>query len=125
MVVRELFARNSPLETAHFLQVQPKYDQGNNTRCYNQLHNIGYKVVGMTSDLGSTNQALLKQFGIQAIDDDTKTYFEHPCDAHFNVHVFADVLPPHLMKLLRNHFLDSRFWINGHFVSQSPLEKLL
>jgi len=120
MVVRGLFARwKQPIFY--------KFDQ-NMTKeiildAITQLYNIGYKVVAMTSDLGSTNQALLKQFGIQAIDDDAKTYFEHPCDAHSNVHVFADV--PHLMKLLRNHFLDSGFWINGHFVSRSPLEKLL
>lgn len=88
-----------------------------------QLYRIGYTVVAMTNDQGATNQALLKQFEIHDVGDDTKTYFEHPCDIQSKVHVFADV--PHLLKLLRNHFLDSDFFINEHFLNKSILERLL
>lgn len=87
------------------------------------LYRNGYTVLALTSDLGPTNQAVLKELEIDPIADGEKTYFKHPCDNTKKIHVFADV--PHLIKLLRNHFLDSGFQINGLYINKSSLERLL
>lgn len=57
------------------------------------------------------------------MENEDKTYFEHPCDENVKIHVFIDA--PHLMKLLRNHFLDSGLHVNEHFVTSAALERLL
>ena len=54
------------------------------------LHNSNYIVVAMVSDMGSTNQRLWKDLGI----DTSKNTFTHPCDESKLRIVFADV--PHL-----------------------------
>ena len=54
------------------------------------LHNSNYIVVAMVSDMGSTNQWLWKDLGI----DTSKNTFTHPCDESKLRIVFADV--PHL-----------------------------
>lgn len=63
-----------------------------------KLYSNGYRVVGITSDLGPDNQGLLKCLNIDPISEGGKTFFLHPSDANLRVHVFAD--PPHLIKLL-------------------------
>lgn len=87
-----------------------------------QLHNSGYTVFAMTSDLGPSNYNLLKKLNIGFQEED-KTSFQHPCDENVKIHVFLDV--PHLLKLLRNHFIDSGLHINGHFITSAALERLL
>lgn len=86
-----------------------------------QLHNNGYTVFAIICDLGSSNQKLLVTLNIDANED--KTYFEHPCDKNIKVYVFID--PPHLLKLLRNYFLDSGLHVNDHFITSMALERLL
>ena len=49
--------------------------------------------------------------------------FTNPFDAERQVYVFADV--PHLVKLSRNHFLDSGFLIDNITVNTNPLFDLL
>ncbi len=61
------------------------------------LEGIGLRVEGIVSDMGATNVALWKQLKV----DSTQTSFNH---SGRTINVFADV--PHLLKLLRNHFLD-------------------
>lgn len=60
----------------------------------------------MVSDLGGGNRALYKELNISH----TNTSFKNPANDH-NVYVMADV--PHLVKLLRNHFVDQGFILNG------------
>lgn len=88
-----------------------------------QLYNSGYTVFGMTCDLGPSNQNLIKQLKSNIMENEDETYFEHPCDENVKIHVFVDA--PHLMKLLRNHFLDSGLHVDGHFVTSAALERLL
>lgn len=88
-----------------------------------QLYNSGYTVFGITCDMGPSNQNLIKDLKINVMENENKTYFEHPCDELIKIHVFMDA--PHLMKLLRNHFLDSGVHVNGHFVTPAALERLL
>lgn len=88
-----------------------------------ELYRNGFTVVAVTCDLGSKNQAVLRELGIDPVADGEKTYFQHPCNVAKRIHVFADV--PHLIKLLRNHLLDSGLHINGQFINKSCLERLL
>ncbi|CAI6376209.1 unnamed protein product [Macrosiphum euphorbiae] len=63
------------------------------------LHENGFNVIAIVSDMGSSNVGLWRDMGISI----TNTSFKHPM-TNRNVHVFADV--PHMLKLARNHFLD-------------------
>ena len=63
----------------------------------------GFKVLANVSDLATTNQGLWRDKGISV----KNTSFVNPFDRSRKVHVFADV--PHMLKLLRNHFLDRGF----------------
>lgn len=68
-----------------------------------KIEATGYSVVGMVSDLGPTNVKLWKTLGI-GIEN---CYFRNPAAPDRDVYVFADA--PHLIKLIRNNFLDSGF----------------
>ncbi len=63
-----------------------------------RLDAIGLRTQGMVSDLGATNQALWRELGIQP-GSNSFTFKER------KVFVFADI--PHMLKLLRNHLLDT------------------
>lgn len=89
-----------------------------------KLHDIGYTVIAMTSDLGPSNKGLLGKLGIYPFKkDSSRTSFQHPCDATMFIHVFLDI--PHLIKLLRNHFLDSGIYVNGKLINAAALQRLL
>lgn len=64
-----------------------------------QLYMYGFDVRGIVSDMGPTNRKLWNELntGIE------NPNFIHPKTLK-KVHVFADV--PHLLKLIRNHFLN-------------------
>jgi len=70
-----------------------------------KLHCSGYNVVSVTSDMGTGNVGLWKSM---EISHDNPS-FSHPITGRA-VHVFADV--PHLIKLLRNHFIDHGFLLD-------------
>jgi len=52
-----------------------------------------------------------------------KTWFEHPADSNKKVFVFADA--PHLVKLIRNHFLDSGLVVRGHVLTQQTVRQAM
>lgn len=83
------------------------------------LGNIGFTVVAVVSDMGSTNQGLWKELKI----DMESVYFDNPTDTSKKVFVFADV--PHLIKLVRNHFLDSGFIWNEKKIDKEPIKEIL
>lgn len=64
----------------------------------NHLYNAGYEVVAVTSDMG--NKGVWKELNITPENH----FFEHPVVKDNKIFVFADV--PHLLKLLRNWFID-------------------
>jgi len=70
------------------------------------LHEAGFSVVAITSDMGGDNRNLCKAMDI----DEKVTYFLHPVTAR-RVFCFADV--PHLLKLARNHLFDDRILLNA------------
>jgi len=98
------------------------------------LYKINYIVVAITSDSGPTNIALRNELNIgvgmsksqQGKNEDCrekKCFFEHPADKSLKIFVFADA--PHLIKLLRNNFIDSGFLINGKMLMKKILEELV
>lgn len=57
------------------------------------------------------------------IHEEQKCYFTHPSDDNLKVFVFAD--GTHLLKLVRNHYLDKGFVINDKHISKICIEKML
>lgn len=83
-----------------------------------KLSNIGFNVVAITNDLGGANRGLWKSLGIT----EEAPFFFHPINMNEKIYTFADV--PHLVKLIRNHFLDSEFLIHGKKINKKPLLEL-
>ncbi|KFM75205.1 Transposable element P transposase, partial [Stegodyphus mimosarum] len=84
------------------------------------LAEIGYNVVAVVSDLGGRNRAVWSELQITHLESS----FTHPDNSGKRVWVFADV--PHLLKLLRNHFLDDGLTLPGNkLITKEPIERLL
>ena len=80
----------------------------------------GFRVVAAVSDFATPNQALWKKLGVNM----EKPSFKHPFDSSRDIHVFADF--PHMLKLLRNHYLDKGFVLpSGTKFIREDLEELL
>lgn len=85
-----------------------------------RLHDIGYRVVACSSDLGGGNQGLRTELGV----DINKPWFEHPSDPTKKVYMFADA--PHVLKLIRNWLIDYGFnFEDGSKISIEPLKEIL
>ncbi|CAH1367880.1 unnamed protein product, partial [Tenebrio molitor] len=84
----------------------------------NFVEKSGFHIVAMVSDLGGGNRSLLNELEINC----ENTCFDNPANNH-KIHVLADV--PHLFKLLRNHFVDKGFTINGRTINKTVIEKVL
>ena len=84
-----------------------------------RLKDAGYATVAIVSDMGSTNQGLWKEMGITI----AKCWFQSPVDISEKIFVFADV--PHLIKLLRNHFLDTGFILQNVHINSEPLIEMM
>jgi len=78
----------------------------------------GFPIVSIVSDLGGGNRGLHKELGISL----EQTWFINPVNNE-KIYVFADV--PHLIKLIRNHFLDQGFILNGIEINKDIIEKLI
>lgn len=89
------------------------------TTIITKLHEIQYCVLACTSDCGGGNQGLWKEMGIS----EEKTYVKHPVSEK-PIYFFGDV--PHLLKLLRNWFLDTGFLLNdGTVINKFPVKSLI
>lgn len=84
-----------------------------------RLENIKFTVVAIVSDLGATNSLLRKNLKITL----ESPFFTHPSSETKKIFVFADV--PHLIKLIRNHFLDSGFLMDGKIINSEPIAEVL
>lgn len=82
------------------------------------VENAGFPVVAMVSDLGGGNRGLHKELNISV----SQTWFSNPTNDK-KIYVFADV--PHLIKLLRNHFIDEGFILNGAEISKDIIENVI
>ena len=76
-------------------------------------------VAGIVSDNCSSNISCWRELGAH---DYTKPYFEHPITKKKN-NVSPDT--PHLLKLLRNWFIDHGSVFNGTIVTAQPLRDLV
>lgn len=84
-----------------------------------QLHEVGYNVVGCVSDNGGGNVGLLKKYGVNF----ETTYILHPVTGR-KIYMLSDA--PHLMKLLRNWFIDGGFVLkDGTELNQGKIRELL
>lgn len=84
----------------------------------NSVEEAGFPVVAMTCDLGGSNRGLHNSLDISY----EKPYFVNPVNGH-NIYVLADV--PHLLKLIRNNFVDHGFVLKGKNINVGIVEKLL
>lgn len=83
-----------------------------------ELENIGYNIVGVVCDLGGGNRGLWKSLNVS----EENSHFTNPVTGE-NIYVFGDA--PHLIKLLRNHFLDSGFLLEGKLITKLPFLELM
>lgn len=83
---------------------------------------MGYTVVAVTTDLSPSNSKTWKDMNV-GIDKEQKCYFTHPNNNNLKVFVFAD--GPHLLKLIRNHYLNNGFLINDKHISKTCIERIL
>lgn len=80
----------------------------------------GFDVVACVSDMGGGNYGMWKKLNV-SVD---KPWFENPSDPLKKVFMFPDA--PHMLKLLRNWFLDTGFQLNDNIVvDKSPIVALL
>lgn len=82
------------------------------------LNFVGFHVVAMVSDLGGANRGLHSHLNIS----EAKPYFENPRTKE-KIFVFADV--PHLLKLIRNNFVDHGFLINNKIIKKQIVEEAI
>lgn len=86
-----------------------------------EVETAGYPVVAIVHDLGPSNLHIWKDFDIDGTVG--KCSFKNPF-AERSIYVFADV--PHLLKLIRNNFVDSGFKLrNGEHVSDTAVRELM
>lgn len=83
-----------------------------------RLENIGYNIVAMVSDLGGGNRGLWNELKV----NENNNYFLNPVTQK-KLYVFGDA--PHLVKLVRNHFLDSGFSVDGNILSKCAFLELM
>ena len=87
------------------------------------MYKAGFTVVAVVSDEGPRNWKSWNTDLKTGIDEKQKTHFKHPLNANLHVYVFVDV--PHLIKLARNHFLDSGSQYNDDLITADCLRELL
>lgn len=87
-----------------------------------QLYYSGYTVVSVTCDLEPKNKEVWNELGV-GLDDPDNCSFPHPCNENLQVYTFFD--PSHLLKLLRNHFIDQGVFIDNLYLDKTSLEILV
>nr|AAT95992.1 transposase [Drosophila willistoni]AAT95996.1 transposase [Drosophila willistoni] len=102
-----------------FFDFNTRMDPDTLNNILRKLHRKGYLVVAIVSDLGTGNQKLWTELGIS----ESKTWFSHPADDHLKIFVFSDT--PHLIKLVRNHYVDSGLTINGKKLTKKTIQEAL
>lgn len=72
-----------------------------------QVEALGLKIISLTSDMGSSNQALWKVWGISAGRySQINNSIEHPLDNNRSIYVIAD--SPHLFKNIKNMLITNK-----------------
>lgn len=82
-----------------------------------RLNKIGFKVVCCVSDCGGGNVGLWKELEVN---------HENPIfDTPNGQSIICVPDAPHLLKLIRNWFLDTGFKLNGNVINKKPIETLI
>jgi hypothetical protein len=85
-----------------------------------RLKRIGYRVVAIASDMGTSNVGLWRSLGVT----DKSPLFSSPWHEDDKIFAFPDA--PHLLKLYRNHLLDKGYTLpSGAIMKKEDLEKVL
>lgn len=106
-------------EIINFLESSGMSKNSSEVLNFNKYYSAGFPVVAMVSDLGGGNRGLHTELEISK----SKPHFLNPCNGE-KIYVFADV--PHLLKLIRNHFVDQGFiHNNGKEINKSIVESTL
>ena len=87
-----------------------------------KLYDVGYTVVDITTDLGPTNVGVWSSLNI-GTEVGENCWFPHPKNDDLKIFVFND--PPHLLKLLRNNFIDSGFYYDNILLTKECLEQMI
>lgn len=88
-----------------------------------RAHSIGLYVISITSDMGSSNRAMWKSFGIQCSKNaPTVSSCGHPVVTGKKLYFLADV--PHIIKNLKAALIRSDLMYDGKPVSVSPIKQL-
>lgn len=82
------------------------------------LYDEGYTVTTIVCDLGPSNEEVWTSLDI-GIEPDQLRYFPHPRNSSLRVYVSID--GPQLLKLIRDHFIDSGFIINGSLITTESI----
>lgn len=80
---------------------------------------VGFRIQGVTSDMGPTNTGLWKHVGVESSRQRISSAIEHPCSPDRLLHFIAD--PPHLLKNLWNCVLTHRITLSSEIVSKVGL----
>ena len=84
------------------------------------MESVGFPVVAIVRDMNPANISLWNSLSIGTENPS----FENPSASDREIHVFADA--PHLIKLVRNNFLDSGFELeNGNFVQSGCVKEII
>jgi len=89
------------------------------------LYKVGIDVRAFVCDMGPKNQRLWRDLDLGIVQNGliNRTWFLHPVTSK-KIYVFPDF--PHLMKLLRNHTIDSGIYFNnGEVLNKELFECLL
>jgi len=86
----------------------------------NDVEGVGYHVVACVCDMAGGNRGLLTSLGVT----ETQPNFNNPSNPSKSVWCFADV--PHLLKLLRNNFVDYGFELqDGTVINKDIIQKII
>ena len=84
------------------------------------LSEVGFHVIAVVCDMGTKNDQCKKELGVTM----EKPWFQNPCAESPNERVFWYHCIPHLMKLMRNHFLEQGFVLGtGTKIGKEHMEK--
>ena len=112
MLIRGLFANFKIPIWFRYDSILPKEEL---LEIITKIESHGFQVISITGDTARSNQKLAKDLSVSV----EKPYFQNPCRPNAHIYWFFDAC--HLIKLVRNHLLDSGFFLQGVFTVQTSL----
>lgn len=90
-----------------------------------KTNEIGLLIISCTSDMGASNKAMWKSFGIVSSQSDlvlvSRSY--HPIALGKNLFFIADI--PHLLKNIKNYFVSNKMFVIPEVVQKNTTYLLL